>query len=258
MSWHYSQALEAAFWGGNSSDGEPSAPSKSMNTLATCCAPAKTMAVSNRSRFGMMLRPSTGDLGLDSWMSSLADSRARTSPSEAQPKPALMENAADSGITCSESLVRWDRATCSWKTPQLSLLEGLDVFSATWPRWGMMRAGECWALSMPAHLTNGSESGLLPTPTKSWGRKGIGLSNNLDNLRMSLESTELALRIVKICGWRWPARFIEWMMGWPENWSALRPLETDKFRQWLRSRGTPWRMNEGANDQAERQEERRQ
>jgi DNA (cytosine-5)-methyltransferase 1 len=35
---------------------------------------------------------------------------------------------------------------------QCSLLADLDVYSETWPRWGMMRGGACWAQSMPARL----------------------------------------------------------------------------------------------------------
>lgn len=29
--------------------------------------------------------------------------------------------------------------------------------------------------------------------------------------------------------------WVEWLMGWPIGWTDLKPLETDKFRQWLRS-----------------------
>lgn len=31
--------------------------------------------------------------------------------------------------------------------------------------------------------------------------------------------------------------WIEWWMGWPVGWTGLRPLETDKFRQWSHSHG---------------------
>jgi hypothetical protein len=31
--------------------------------------------------------------------------------------------------------------------------------------------------------------------------------------------------------------WVEWLMGWPLEWSGLEPLETGKFRQWLRSHG---------------------
>ena len=31
--------------------------------------------------------------------------------------------------------------------------------------------------------------------------------------------------------------WIEWWMGWPVGWTELRPLVTDKFRQWSHSHG---------------------
>jgi hypothetical protein len=33
--------------------------------------------------------------------------------------------------------------------------------------------------------------------------------------------------------------WVEWLMGWPEGWTDLRPLATDKFQQWLRAHGAP-------------------
>jgi len=26
--------------------------------------------------------------------------------------------------------------------------------------------------------------------------------------------------------------WVEWLMGWPLEWTDLKPLETDKFQQW--------------------------
>jgi hypothetical protein len=31
--------------------------------------------------------------------------------------------------------------------------------------------------------------------------------------------------------------WVEWLMGWPLEWTDLKPLATDKFREWLRSHG---------------------
>jgi DNA (cytosine-5)-methyltransferase 1 len=31
--------------------------------------------------------------------------------------------------------------------------------------------------------------------------------------------------------------WVEWLMGWPLEWTDLRPLATDKFRQWRHSHG---------------------
>jgi len=38
--------------------------------------------------------------------------------------------------------------------------------------------------------------------------------------------------------------WVEWFMGWPIGFTALQPLETDKFQQWLRSHGKPCPVNE--------------
>lgn len=35
----------------------------------------------------------------------------------------------------------------------------------------------------------------------------------------------------------------EWLMGWPIGWTALKPLETAKFRLWLQGRLSPCNNN---------------
>jgi hypothetical protein len=31
--------------------------------------------------------------------------------------------------------------------------------------------------------------------------------------------------------------WVEWLMGWPIGWTALRPLETARFQEWLQQHG---------------------
>jgi hypothetical protein len=31
--------------------------------------------------------------------------------------------------------------------------------------------------------------------------------------------------------------WVEWLMGWPVEWTDLRPLETDRFRSWQQQHG---------------------
>ena len=69
-------------------------------------------------------------------------------------------------------LARYDQDSCSWRIAQHSLFGDLAEFSETWPRWGTMRNGECWALSMPGLHTSGNASGLLPTPLASLATNG--------------------------------------------------------------------------------------
>ena len=75
-------------------------------------------------------------------------------------------SALASGRRWPESWVKWCPDSSSWRTRQCSLLGGLESFSGTWPRWGTMRGGECWALTTPEHPISGIESGSwLATPT---------------------------------------------------------------------------------------------
>jgi hypothetical protein len=90
-------------------------------------------------------------------------------------------------------LAKYDPDSCSWKTAQCSLFGGLEPFSETWPRWGMMRGGVCWELAMPAHLTKGSESGLRPTPV----RRDYKDSWNADRGQGSKDDTHLPIRVFR-------------------------------------------------------------
>jgi len=171
MSWHYSRALVAAYSADTCSAGAPSAPLSGSDTRETFCSHGKTTDACRPFRSGTTCKPLTEDLGeaLLTWFR--ADSLAKTSAQPARAQEST-ESAAECGRTWPESFARWDRDTASWKTPQCSLLAGLDEFSETWPRWGMMRDGECWAQSMPAHRISETEFGFAqnwPTPqARDW------------------------------------------------------------------------------------------
>ena len=225
------------------------APSSWKSTLGVCYSSDSGTDCCHGSPCGTMCGPSTEDHGADTLTSCAAGSPARTAHQEAQQELESTESEAGCGLNLRGSFAKLSQTGCLWKTHQTSFIEGLDEFCQTWPSWGLMRDGECWeriTLDFPMSAT---VSGLLPTPTKSWGRRGPGLSNNMNNLRMSLKSTKASLSIVKACGWRWPASFLEWMMGWPISWTELKPLETDKYQQWLHSHGACLAENDGSNQQ---------
>jgi DNA (cytosine-5)-methyltransferase 1 len=75
---------------------------------------------------------------------------------------ALKESDQECGEKWQGSFTRYDRDSCSWKTHQCSLLGDLDEFSGTWPRWGLMRNGECWERQMSELRISATESGLEP------------------------------------------------------------------------------------------------
>ena len=163
MSWLYSQALVAASSAANSSAGELSAPSSGSPIPQAFSSPDRMMAFSRLSRFGMTFAPLTDTLGADVLTWCLADSLARTSapPGRAQESTAA---APACGPTWRGSLAKFDPASCSWKTAQLSLLEDLAESLETWPRSGLMLRGECFPLLTLEHRTVESGSGLSGVP----------------------------------------------------------------------------------------------
>lgn len=55
-----------------------------------------------------------------------------------------MENRAAYGAKCIESFAYYDPATSLWRTPQRSLLAGLDEYSDSFPVAGLMLSGELY------------------------------------------------------------------------------------------------------------------
>jgi hypothetical protein len=173
MSWLFSQALVAGFWGGGSLDGEPSAPSNGNPTPQAYLPPDRMTDFSRPSRFGMTFKPLTDDLGATVLTSFLAAFPARTLAWPAK-APALTESAAACGPTWRASLARFDPATSSWKTAQRSLLGDSDECSVIWPRSGMTAAGQCWELPTLERRIGETDSGLWPTPIASDSRGSSG------------------------------------------------------------------------------------
>jgi hypothetical protein len=232
MSWVFSQALAADCSQGTSLAGEQFAQLNVMPTPRPFWLRDKTMDFSGHSQFGQTSKLLTPDHGEELLMSYRAAFRAKTFLLPA-PSWASLANEVDSGPSSSGLWAKFDRHTCSLKTAQHSLLEDLIASSPTLPVSGLMRAGRIYQRPSLAPVTSVTAPGSLPTPLKSWSTRGPGLSNNLNNLRMSLGVTQDCLAIVEAVGWRWPATFAEWMMGWPLQWSAMQPLEMDKFQSWL-------------------------
>ena len=201
MSWIISNALMKDFenslssreqvaesLGESSLDGEPFAPLSGSHTPQAFLSPDRMTAFSRLSRFGMTFRPLTANLGEDvlTWFQEAFPAKTSAPPERDRASTA---NALECGWKWPESSVKFDPVSSSWKTRQCSLLEGLDEFLETWPRWGIMRDGECWELATLERPTSGSESGLWPTPTKADGGGGPGRSSKRkggDNLRTAV------------------------------------------------------------------------
>lgn len=238
MSWHYSLALEEAFLGACSSAGAPSAQWRSMPTALGDSCSDRMKGTCHRSPFGMMFVPSTDAHGeaLLTWF--LAGFPAKTSASQEKAQGST-ESEADSGVKWPASFARYNHDTRSWKTAQLSLFEDLERSLETWPRWGWMHGGECWAVSQPAFVSSESASGLsVQGPTAS----------DCYDVRFRLQSLIRPHHPNGNLKEQWAQRFqtritastTETLMSWPEGWTDSEPLATDRFQSWLNSHGRPY------------------
>jgi len=120
------------------------------------------------------------------WMSFAEDSPAKTSHTQ-EGGQAWKAQDQDYGAKSPAWLASYDRNTSSWKMSQHSLVEGLDEFSETWPRSGMMRNGIAYQLPPLALRTDGIESGSWPTPRASSAMAGNFTQNTLSRTRGNLE-----------------------------------------------------------------------
>lgn len=113
--------------------------------------------------------------GTTSKPGSPATGKGSTSSAQASPaSPGVLPGSEESRRTNagsgpeSRNAFAWlDPASSSWKTSQGSLLEDSDTFSRTWPRWGLMRRGECFPAAAWVPHTSEIESSFWQTPIAS-------------------------------------------------------------------------------------------
>jgi hypothetical protein len=179
-------------------------------------------------------------LGLAASTSSAAGSRARTS---ASPGAGLESKGSEAayGLKSLDWFARFDPATSSWRTSQLSLEGGLSEFSETWPRAGMTRSGMSFQLVPLAPTISESASGYWPTPraNKVGGYSSDGFSPTLEQAvrrwttpcaddtgyrrrKYSQGGTALSTQAGGLLNPPW----VEWLMGFPAGWTDLKPLGT--------------------------------
>jgi hypothetical protein len=147
--------------------------------------------------------------GPEEWIASMQDSLAKILASPAE-GAGSMASEADYTAKSSASLTWYDPITCSWRTRQQSLVEGLDTFSETWPRAGTMRDGQCWPLLTWVRPINANAGGVLhgvPTPTVcgNYNRKGASATSG-DGLATWVWQTPVADDAVARKAGKWNSR----------------------------------------------------
>lgn len=227
MSWHYSRALVEEYSAEHYSGGVLCAQSSCASTRGVFLSQDKTMDACDHFQFGTTSEHSMESRGEELLISFLEDFRAKTSPRpEEQTAMESTASKADSGKRWRESFARYDRDSHSWKTAQLLLTGGLELFLQTWPRWGLMRDGACFPLPMLAHLTDAKGCGLsqvIGTPIKTQRSRGADFIDG-----RAKNPYEIASEIGMLPHPKW----CEALMMWPIGWTDMQQLETDKFQQW--------------------------
>jgi hypothetical protein len=217
MSWLFSQALVEEYLGASCLDGEQSALSSGSHTQQAYCAPDKMTDFSKVSQSGMTFKPLMESLGEELLMSYLAGFHAKISLPQEKAQE-LMESGQECGNKWQELFAKYSQNMFMWKTPQCLLGEDSEQFLGTWPRWGSMRNGECFQQPKLGQSTEGKESGLWPTPTTPSGGGNCGGSGAYKNALKN--GTHIPHSI--------NPNLYEWLMGWPQGWTDLKPLETGK------------------------------
>lgn len=145
-----------------------------------------------------------------------------------------------SGKKWQESFARYAPGSRLWKTHQRSLFGDWEQYLETWPKWGWMRDGECWALTTPENLnTSENESGYLPTPCASDAFLSLAkyataarARRKASNKKPIQEKYSYALFETNIPTTFWQ-EITEDVMGFPNNWTdESNALEMHKFQQW--------------------------
>jgi hypothetical protein len=217
MSWHYLREVAGEFLEDICSGGEPLPLLKSKITHAEFYCKGKLMDSYLDSLSGMTFAPLMENLGEEKSMSLAVDSLVKTYPQQ-EKEMGLMENDQDCGEKWYGSFAKYDPSTHLLRTHQCLLFEDSTEYCATLPKWGSMRIGECWALEMSEQNTNETEYGLWPTPTTPSGGGNCGGSGAYKNALKN--GTHIPHSI--------NPNLYEWLMGWPQGWTDLKPLEMDK------------------------------
>ena len=190
MSWLFSQVLVEEYLGESCLDGEPSVQSNGNHTQLAYLSQDKMTVFSRLSRFGMTFKPLTENRGEELLTLYLEDFHAKTSqPQEKEQE--LTESDQACGEKWRGSFTKYSPDSRSWKTHQCSLLGDLEPFLETWPRWGLMRDGECWEQQTLEQTIRGTESGLSPNGVDSFHTPNtIGLDGGSNSRKALKKRTE--------------------------------------------------------------------
>jgi DNA (cytosine-5)-methyltransferase 1 len=131
----------------------------------------------------------------------------------------------------------------------------------------MWAGGECFQQPTPALGTSANVGGFVPTPRANDAQKRgmvdpndprnglVGYVRRFPTPNVAMAKGSSAGALTRKSGrsrendrldyavegdgknGRLNPMWVEWLMGWPSGWTALKPLATAKFREWLHTHG---------------------
>ena len=139
------------------------------------------------------------------------------------------------GPMSSMPFAQYDLVTHSWKTCEDTSVSDSEPFSETWPPSGLMQSGKCYLRPRLVRHTAATASSSWPTP-----RAAAAMNTKLETLRKSprmgrylatgkgLTFSRLEERLAIRCqdNGRMSPMWVEWLMGFPQQWTDLEDSET--------------------------------
>lgn len=212
MSWLFSRALVGAFSADTCSDGARSALSSGSHTPQAFLSPDRMTDFSRVSRFGMTFAPLTDGLGAELLTWFLADSLAKRSA----PPPEEITRRKTSGRRCGES---WQMSLPGVSLPRTLRKGQLTTQQMTSKRWVTRRERLPYPRRTWVLTTFGPDIGYLHTPTATG-----------NYCAPSMQKWPSARAFRRVFGRVTPESH-EYLMGWPQGWTALGPLAMDKSQK---------------------------
>ena len=249
MSWSYLPELEEVFSGKTFSAMLLLEPLRLSRIAAASCCSGSVISAARCSRSGTTSPRSGSTTRNAAPISNGCAQSATNSPSAADFLVRISARAArvaespgenrGSGSRWRALSAKYDRRRCSWKIAPCSPLVDSKKSSLRWPRWGMMRAGVCWALDTsdtPLSETGYGYWGSISRTMAGWMTPGSS-KRSLKLAAYGAQKQSLVCQML-IRHDLWPTvSLLERLMGWPMLWTALEPLAMDKYLQWLHSPG---------------------
>ena len=231
MSWHFLLGGVEAYWHQNCLDGAPDALLKLMPVQEGYCLTVSVMGLSSNSQFGMTCALLTENHGEDILMSLQGDSPAKTYQC-AEAEKVSMASAQDYGQKWRGLLAKYDPASHSLRTAQLSLIEGLNECLRTWQEWGWMQDGECFERpALERHTIERGFSYLLTPTAQSW--KAWTFRNPYALIRKNHADGNLQEQLMRLYQRMTTPLCQEILMMYPEGWTDSKPLAMAGFQRWL-------------------------